>query len=46
MAKNRFQLDKKKADKNADGKLIKFEEDIGNAMRFGNFDYDLSGCAR
>jgi hypothetical protein len=33
MAKNRFQLDEKKADKNADGKLSKYEEMTGEAAQ-------------
>ena len=33
MARNRFQLDEKKADKNADGKLSKYEEMTGEAAQ-------------
>jgi hypothetical protein len=38
MARNRFQLDEKKADKNADGKLSKYEEMTGEADQKANPD--------
>lgn len=41
MAKNKFQLDRKKADKNGDGKLSKYEETTGEAIQKAMDDDEL-----
>jgi hypothetical protein len=41
MAKNKFQLDRKKADKNGDGKLSKYEETTGEAVQKAMDDDEL-----